>query len=200
MQKVLVFEAALLRSLGLFQGYSLEIERYLPKILDPKNNWFIDRDIAENDPKYKQVIPYVIIRFKRTFLTYVRGKRAREKRLVGLRSIALGGHIEPIDRLSISTNLDLYLSAARRELQEEVQIGTSYTERIVALINDDTTDVGRVHFGILHIWDVFEPIVTKREHEITKIGFVSLEKIKKMYGQFENWSKIAIDILDQYRE
>ncbi len=37
---------------------------------------------------------------------------------------------------------------------EEVSIDTPYTPRCVGLINDDETEVGRVHLGVVHLFDV----------------------------------------------
>jgi predicted NUDIX family phosphoesterase len=198
-QKVLVFEAKLLDTIGHFEGYSLDVEKCLSAILDKRNNCFIERKTAEHDFAFKQIIPYVVLRYESSLFTYMRGRRGNEKRLSGLRSIGLGGHIEPIDRKAGASTRALYLRAAKRELQEEVKIDTSHADSIVALINDESTDVGRVHFGVLHLWDLAAPKVTSREPEISEGRFMSIDELREMYSQLENWSQIALDIIEKLK-
>ena len=114
-QMVLVFPVELLDSIGRFQGYTLDSQKYVPVLLDPVNNQFMDRDLAEKDFEYKQIIPYVVLRFGDSVFSYVRGKKSTESRLVSNRSIGVGGHIEPNDRSLFHSDQDLYLEAARRE-------------------------------------------------------------------------------------
>lgn len=195
-QEVLVFRSGLLNDIGSFQGYTLETDKYLSTIFDTANHFFIPRSIAEQDQNYKQIIPYVALRYKNLFLSYIRDKGG-EKRLTGLRSIGLGGHIEPFDKRQALSGRDLYLTAMERELREEVIFTATTNKRIVALLNEDSTPVGRVHFGILHVIDLAEPSVTGLEQEITELEFFSLEELKKMFTQLENWSQIAVDIFEK---
>ena len=195
-QLVLVCESSLIRKVGAVHGYSLEVNKLLGTLLEPVNNFFLDRDRAENNPEYKQLIPYVVLRFGDSIFNYVRGKKSSESRLVAMRSIGVGGHIEPIDQSLFASDRDMYLEAARREVNEEVKLDTMYREHVVALINDDSTEVGKVHLGIMHIWDVAEPNVTKREGLITQAGFVHIEEIKKNLDELETWSQIALEVLE----
>lgn len=198
-QMVLVFEAAVIERLGKFQGYTLEVEKYLSTILDGMNTVsFMLRDAAEHDPRYKQLIPYVILRFRDSVFSYVRGKRSGEARLIAKRSIGLGGHIELRDRTFFSANSSrhIYFEAVKREIREEVELCTPYIERTVALINDDSNGVGKVHFGIMHIWDLVEPKVRKQERQITQTGFVTIEDLKSVFDELEPWSRIALRIME----
>ena len=195
-QLVLVCETSLMRKIGRFQGYSLSIGEYVNTLLDPINNFFLERDCAERDHDYKQLIPYVVLRFGDLVFSYVRGRKSTESRLIAMRSIGVGGHIEPADQSLFSSDREMYLEAARREVNEEVQLGSLYHESIVALINDDSTDVGKVHLGIMHIWDLAEPKVTKREGLITQSGFVPIDKLKANLDELETWSQIALQVLD----
>ncbi len=198
-QSVLVFEAALLDRIGRFQGYSLDVDTYLPILLDPANNHFMERDTADQDVRYKQLIPYVVLRWGETVFRYVRGQRSSESRLRAMRSIGLGGHIEPADRSLFSSDSRLYLDAARREVDEEVALETPYVERVIALLNDDTTEVGKVHFGIVHLWDLARPSVRKREGLITQAGFTPLASLRDEPGEFENWSQLVLQVLQDPR-
>ncbi len=196
---VLVFPADILEDLGRFQGYTLNVEKYLSVILNPQNNRFMPRTAAEDDPSFKQLIPYVILRNGRSVFSYVRGKQSGEARLIALRSIGIGGHIEPHDLSLFSSDKDFYLQAAKREVNEEVRVDSDYRERVVALINDDSNDVGRVHFGIVHIWDLTEPSVTKREGKITQSGFVEIQQLKGKCEELETWSRFALQVLEDSR-
>jgi predicted NUDIX family phosphoesterase len=196
-QLVLVTDAALVRQLGAFQGYTVEVETYLSAIFEAGNSRFVARAPAERDPQLKQLIPYVILRFGSSVFTYVRGKQSGETRLVALRSIGVGGHIELMDGQPdlFSPDHTFYESAAQREVEEEVVLTTEYESRIVALINDDSNDVGSVHLGIVHIWDLASPAVKKREGAITQAGFVEISELRRHSDELETWSQIALNIL-----
>ncbi len=198
-QMVLVSRTETLDRLGRFQGWHPYVDDYFRLLLHPSNNLFMDRNVAEHDDNYKQLIPYVVLRCGDSVFSYVRGKRSTETRLVAMRSIGVGGHIEPADQSLFSSNRDMYLEAARREVSEEVELSSAYKESIVALINDDSTDVGKVHLGIMHIWDLAEPKVTKREGLITQSGFVSIPDLKKKLHELETWSQIALQVLEDSR-
>lgn len=196
MQMVLVSKLEVVEGIGMFQRYNLDVEKYATVLFDPSSNLFMNRDLAEHDERYKQIISYIVLRHGDSIFSYVRGKKSSESRLVAMRSIGVGGHIEPIDQSLFSSDRDMYLEAARREVNEEVKLDTMYREQVVALINDDSTEVGKVHLGIMHIWDVAEPNVTKREGLITQAGFVQIEELKKNFEELETWSQIALDVLE----
>ena len=84
-EKVLVFPRSIFEQLGVFQGFRTDVDRYLPTILEPKNNSFMPRAKAETDPNFKQIIPYVVVTDGKSILHYVRGKKAGEQRLVSQR-------------------------------------------------------------------------------------------------------------------
>ena len=104
-EKVLGFPRTLFEQLGAFQGFSPDVQRYLPVILDPKNNSFRPRAQAETDPGFKQIIPYVVITDGARVLHYVRGKKSGEQRLVAKGSIGIGGHINDEDHSLFSVGL-----------------------------------------------------------------------------------------------
>ena len=96
-EKVLVVERKVVEQVGMFQGLAFDVKRYLDKLFVPGVPRFLPRSQVEEDPSYKQLIPYVIMACDGKYLSYVRGKRAGETRLLNLRSIGIGGHINPID-------------------------------------------------------------------------------------------------------
>src|SRR5436190_14232302 len=142
-EHVLVVPTAVFHKLGHFQGFSDDTERYLRGLLDPAHTSYRPRSAMEQDPSFKQLIPYVIFRHQdaagRTHLfQYTRGKGQGEARLHAKRSIGIGGHISADDAGAASA----YEEGMRRELEEEVIIDTPYRSRLAGLINDDQTDVG----------------------------------------------------------
>ena len=117
---ILVVEASKVERIKSFQGYVTNVLDYLYVLLRPQNNLFLLRTQAEQDTRYKQLIPYIVLRYKDSVFSYVRGKRSSESRLVAMRSIGVGGHIEPVDQSLFSSDRDMYLDAARREVNEIV--------------------------------------------------------------------------------
>lgn len=195
-EQVLVVPTSLFHELGHFQGLNREIDKYLGVLLTPANVSYHPRSLMEEDPSFKQLIPYVIFRYNDPdegikVFQYTRGKGQGEKRLHAKRSIGIGGHISSDD----SVEKDPYAEGMRRELEEEVIIATDYTETCVGLINDDESEVGKVHLGVLHIFDVESPDVTGREDDICDAGFVSIDELKANKDQFETWSVICLESL-----
>ena len=150
-ENVLVFPRSLFEQLGIFQGFRTDVDRYLPIILDKKNNSFQPRARAETDPTFKQIIPYVVVTDGKSILHYVRGKKAGEQRLVAKGSIGIGGHINDEDHTLFTVGLQAFQDAVKREVCEELTVQGPFDARPVGLINDDSTEVGRVHFGIVHV-------------------------------------------------
>jgi predicted NUDIX family phosphoesterase len=90
-----------------------------------------------------------------------------------------------------------YRVGVEREVNEEIKIHTQFDDRIVALLNDDTTDVGRVHLGVVHVFTLAEPKVEKREAMITGLTFLTKEELVARRESLETWSQICVDSLDQ---
>ena len=196
-ERVLVFERRLLTAIGWFQGHTRDAERYLNAIFTPGSAFFMDRGFAEGNADYKQLIPYVLLRFRGSIFAYQRGATSREVRLRGRLSIAIGGHIVENDMGEKLLTREAYHPAVRREVEEEVELSSPYDERIVGLINDESDEVGRVHFGVIHLWDLAEPSVKGREEQIVGGRFASLEEVEKNKGDLEGWSKIALEAVKE---
>jgi len=198
-EQVLVIKREVLDRLGTFHGLMFDVQRYLKEIFAPGVCSFIPRPLAEKDPSFKQLIPYVIMGCGGKYLTYVRGKRAGETRLVSKRSMGIGGHINPIDAMSMfnASFYDTYLDAVVREIAEEVNVNTVYTNKIVALLNDDTNEVGKVHLGVVHFWKLEAPKVERKEQMITQLEFMSAEELNKIKDTMETWSALCLDGIDK---
>jgi predicted NUDIX family phosphoesterase len=196
-ENILVIRRSLFDELGSFQGINFEAEKYLKAILSRGNNFFIPRPEAETNPAYKQIIPYALIAFEKTVLHYVRGKKAGEQRLVAKGSIGIGGHMNEADESLFAMDEEAYRAGVEREVNEEIKIDTPFEDRIVALLNDDSTEVGRVHLGIVHIFKLKEPKVQKREAMITGLTFLTKEELMTRRESLETWSQICVDALEQ---
>jgi predicted NUDIX family phosphoesterase len=198
-ERVLVVERKVLEQVGMFQGLAFDVDRYLDKIFAQGVPRFIPRSRAEKDPSYKQLIPYVIMAYDGRFLTYVRGRRAGETRLVGLRSIGIGGHINPRDDMPLFNDnfYGAYLTAVEREVAEEVSVETTHTDRVVALLNDDSNEVGSVHLGVVHYWLLDAPKVNRREQMITQMSFQTVAELHQVRDTMETWSALCLDGLDK---
>ncbi len=197
---MLVVERKVLEQVGSFQGLTFDVQRYLREIFVPGVPRFLPRSQVEKDPAYKQLIPYVIVSFDGKYLSYVRGKRAGEARLLNLRSIGIGGHINPIDADNSSLFAYLYenyLTAVEREVDEEVSVETTHTDSIVALLNDDSNEVGSVHLGVVHHWVLDAPKVSKREQMITQMAFMTPAELHQVRDTMETWSQLCLDKLGE---
>lgn len=184
-------------ALGVFQGISFAAEHYVQGLFISGVPRFLPRSQAEEDPRYKQIIPYVILSSGDRYLSYVRGQRSGEQRLVGRRSIGIGGHINPGDDLPLfcDTLHEAYRAAVQREVFEELRIDGSYTERMVGVINDDSTPVGQVHLGIVHHWILETSQVARREQVITQLKFLSLPELLAVRDELESWSSLCLEYI-----
>lgn len=196
-ERVLVVPASLLNDLGYFQGFHPDTENYLSELLKAEHASYRPRAEMEEDPSFKQLIPYVVFQHVDTsnevrLFAYTRGSGQGEKRLRRKRSIGVGGHICVDDVVAGQSPYD---EGMRRELAEEVNIGSTYSSKCVGLINDDETEVGRVHLGVVHVFDLQEPVVQSREEDLAESGFVSVDAILNEIDSFETWSQICLKAL-----
>jgi predicted NUDIX family phosphoesterase len=180
-ERVLVVPGSEFDRLGRFQGFSGEADRYLASLLAPGLGSFRARRDVEDDPGFKQIIPYVIFRSADVVFTYRRGKTQGESRLHALRSLGVGGHVA-----------EAYELALRRELDEEVSIGSEGTLRRAGLINDDSNPVGAVHLGVVYVYELDRPSVTPREEGLAEPEFLEVGELRRYWDEFETWSQICI--------
>lgn len=196
-EQVLVIERKVLEQVGMFEGLVFDVDRYCSEIFARGVPCFMKRSEVEDDPGYKQLIPYVIMGCGGKYLSYVRGKRAGETRLVGNRSIGIGGHINPPDDMPLFDVdfYETYLAAVQREVAEEVAVKTTHTDRIVALLNDESNKVGSVHLGVVHYWALDAPDVDRREQMITQMAFMTRAELQEVKDTMETWSQLCLSRL-----
>jgi predicted NUDIX family phosphoesterase len=189
-ERVLVVPTRVLHEAGLFQGFSPRVEHYLPRLLDPRHLRYLTRAEAETDPTHKQLIPYAVLRCGGEVFSYVRGAGGGEARLRALRSLGVGGHVCAEDA---GPDGDPYRAAMLRELAEEVHLDSPCSERCLGLINDDSTPVGQVHLGIVHVLELERPAARGREESLSRAGFAPLEELRRLRAEFETWSQFLLD-------
>ncbi len=193
-ERVLCFERNLLESIGLFQGINLEVDKYLPTVTSSSQLRYLNRTEAEQDRRYKQLIPYVLLVCNGKILRYRRGRGGQETRLHGLYSVGIGGHISDVDDGLFSKDLG-YRDGMRREIMEEVAV-EQVRESAVAVINDDSTDVGSVHFGVVHVMEVANEKVVGRRSGILGPEFISYATAQRDPAAYESWSRFCVENLN----
>ncbi len=191
-ERVLVVPGAELDRLGRFQGFSPDAERYLAALLVPGLMQYRPRSEVEDDPGFKQIIPYVVFRCDDAVFCYTRGNSQGEARLHRLRSLGVGGHVAEEDAEG-RKSLEAYEYAMRRELDEEVEVRSPGRLSRVGLINDDSTPVGRVHLGVVHLFELERPRVSPREVGLADAEFQPVSSVVSLRVEFETWSQICID-------
>jgi predicted NUDIX family phosphoesterase len=196
-ENILVVKRSLFDELGSFHGLNFEPQKYLSALLSRGNNFFLPRAQAETDPSHKQIIPYALLACGDKVLHYVRGKKAGEQRLVAKGSIGIGGHMNESDESLFALDEAAYRAGVEREVNEEIKIDTKFEDMIVALINDDTTEVGQVHLGVVHVFKLAEPKVEKREAMITNLAFLGKDELRARRDSLETWSQLCVDSLDR---
>jgi predicted NUDIX family phosphoesterase len=196
-EMVLVVRRSLLESLGLFQGLQFEVDRYLTALLARENNFFTPRSSAETNPSLKQIIPYAILVSSGKVLRYRRGKKSGEQRLVAKGSIGIGGHMNDRDEGLFTLDRQAYLAGVAREIYEELIIEHPLRNRIAALINDDSNEVGQVHLGVVHVLELPHPMAEKRESMILSIEFLIPDQLRAERDTLETWSQICVDNLER---
>ncbi len=193
-EHILVIQRQLFDQLGAFEGFQPDAQRYLDAILAPGANYFLPRPAAETDPTHKQIIPYSIFHYRGKYLVYTRGGKGGEKRLHAKQSIGIGGHINPHDERKDSLARTTYLNGVEREIGEELRIAGTHTQRVIGLINDDSNEVGQVHLGVVHLFELETDEVESNEDAIQDIGFRTLLELLNLES-LETWSRICVEHL-----
>lgn len=193
-EQVLVVPRDAFDAVGAFQGVRMNPEDYLRAFLAPGVARYMDRDEAECNPQFKQLIAYAIFRHQGRILAYSRTSKGGESRLHHKMSLGIGGHINPVDGLTDS--IDTYLAGMEREIREEIIFSGSATQRLYAVINDDSNEVGSVHLGIVHLFEPDSEEVAPNEKALADLGFHSLHELAgPLYERLETWSAICVDAL-----
>ncbi len=173
---------------GLIRGNS----EVLKKIV--QNGLFLRRSELEEDPSFKQIIPYAIISDKDSFYLFRRTSGQTEKRLHNKFSLGVGGHMNPDH--SMEPKEQFIIDELKRELDEEVKLlnGCLIEDiEFIGFINDDTIPVGSVHIGLLYNIHVSNKEVYINETDKMTADWIEKSNLAEFYGVMETWTKIAFD-------
>lgn len=162
----------------------------LPAFLDviEREGRYAPRDVMEQDPRFKQVIPYLVLRDGDRYFLMRRTRAGADARLHDRWSIGVGGHLNPGD--------EGVLGGLRREWHEELEADFEPVFEAVAMLNDDTTDVGAVHLGVVFVADAAGRPVTVREHDKLTGSFATAEDVAAVAEHLETWSRFVFEALE----
>jgi predicted NUDIX family phosphoesterase len=183
---------------GIIKGNSEVLRRIV------QNGLFLRRSELEEDPSFKQIIPYAIIsnkeperggvRQNQSFYLFRRTSGQKENRLHNKFSLGVGGHMNPSGSME---SIEQYLiDELKRELYEEVKLlNGCFIEGIefIGFINDDTIPVGRVHIGLLYNIHVSNKEVYVKETDKMTADWIDKTNLAEFYKGMESWTKITFD-------
>lgn len=183
--------------LGAFEGF-LADRRYFSALEEAR---LVDRGRAEDDPSLRQIIPYLILRAPSGVFSYGRTSRGNEARLHGLRSIGVGGHVNPTDLpgglAALVADPERTLgAAARRELAEEVVGAEDVDLRWLGFIRESGSPVARVHVGVVFAAELCDATARlSDEGKMADARFSSVAELVAERERYEGWSRYVIDHL-----
>ena len=159
----------------------------------------LPRPEMEVDPSYKQVIPYLVLRDRAAYFLMRRTRGGADARLHERYSIGIGGHLNGVD-LDAARAGDLFEAGLRREWHEEIEASFEPSFRFVGLLNDDETEVGRVHLGVVFAAETGGRAVGVREVEKLSGGMASPAEVAAVADRLETWSALVFDHLESEGE
>jgi predicted NUDIX family phosphoesterase len=148
---------------------------------------FESRAVMEQDPRFKQVIPYLVLRDRGRLFLMRRTRAGGDERLHDRYSIGVGGHLNPGDG-------DL-TGGLTREWAEELAADFVPEFHFFGLLNDDETDVGRVHLGVVFVAEADGRAVRVRETHKLEGDFAEPAAVRAVYDRLETWSQLVLDAL-----
>ena len=156
---------------------------------------FVLRRDAENDPSLQQVIPYIVLQTMDLALTAVYNRQGSEARLHDLWSLGIGGHINPIDTKDAAGSFqDILISGMVRELDEELAERPEKDLPVFCgIINENITEVGRVHLGAIFKIRTPTPGAYVPGPELSMFQWQATDNLTNLH--MELWSLLALDLL-----
>lgn len=189
-ENILVVKKSTLFGTNAPQGLIAETQAYVAIINDAKE--FLPRALMEEDSNYKQVIPYLIFKYKSTYFLMQRKSTSSEQRLKNKYSLGIGGHMRQEDMGAGDSLFDW----AKREFYEEVHYEGNFSIATLGLLNDDSNPVGQVHVGLVLLLEGDSSNIAVRS-ELKSGKLATLEECQAIYANLENWSQIVLDYLKQ---
>lgn len=214
-EQILVLKRTLLFPKGPWNGIKkVNLNHYLSLI--EQHCEFHPRGLMENDPTYKQIIPYLVFSHKGTYFLMERHAKASEQRLKSKLSLGIGGHIRKED-MDLSADLSAVALAkeeacrvekpgqakvegksivdwARREFHEEVNYQGKLAIKPLGILNDDSNEVGKVHIGFVFLLEGDSPEISVKS-ELQSGHLKSLDELIASRDRMETWSQLVVDCL-----
>lgn len=204
-EQILVVKRSHLFPHGSWNGLKKEsFATYLTII--QKHHEFLPRTLMEQDPTYKQIIPYLVFTHNERYFLMERQAKSSEQRLKSKLSLGIGGHIRKEDLYAEACRAGEHEQAkgsmegtdifnwARREFHEEVQYQGDFTITPLGILNDDSNDVGKVHLGFVFLLHGTSPQISVKS-ELRSGTLVSLEECLLVQERMETWSQMALPFL-----
>jgi predicted NUDIX family phosphoesterase len=156
---------------------------------------FIDRPAAEENPDYKQIIPYIVLQTRDLSMTGIYMRQGSGKRLHDLWSLGIGGHINPVDQKKSTDGFEQILMAGiRRELDEELEHRPcDDTLEFAGVISEDITEVGKVHLGAVFRILTRTPEKFIPGHELFQFKWEKTASLETL--NLELWSTLALELI-----
>lgn len=193
MSQILVFQNKLLSELNVTEVVTKVSDRpeLVEQILQEKNLGFMERKFAEDDPNYRQVIPYCVLRKGDLVFCYQRTKKGQESRLHDKWSLGVGGHFSKEEDGLFSA--EAYKSSFIRELQEEVGLVGNYESKFLGVIVSNASAVDSVHCGFVYEINLLgDAKLEFRDNALDNGIFLCYDKLRERIASFESWSQLVI--------
>lgn len=185
-EQVLVVDREFIPMGGAWHGLRTDgIDSFLE--VAARHGHFAPRAAMETDPSRKQLIPYLVLRDGPQYFLMRRSTAGGDARLHHRWSIGVGGHLNPGD-------VDL-AGGLRREWREELVADFDPAFEPVALLNDETTEVGAVHLGVVFVADAAGRPVRVRETDKLTGGFATQAEVAAVAEDLESWSRLVFDFI-----
>jgi predicted NUDIX family phosphoesterase len=152
---------------------------------------YLPRPDAEQDPAFKQLIPYVVLRDRGAVFLMERTRAGGDPRLHFKASIGVGGHLNPVD-----DGEDPLMDGLRREWAEELEAAFEPVFRLEGMLNDDENAVGAVHLGVVFSVEADGAPVIVRERDKLAGRFVGLAEVRAAWDRLETWSQLTLEWLE----
>jgi len=165
--------------------------------IESKDVVIMQRALLETNPKFRQLIPYVVVKQGDKYLAYERSVSGGESRLHNLFSIGIGGHVDAVDAVydekGVFQLADTLRTGMYRELHEELGLKESdfLGMTTIGYLSKDVTPVDEVHLGIVLVAEVHaDLVVTSKEDALNLAGFLAADELAKL--NLESWSETVV--------
>lgn len=172
-----------------FQGLSTTATKSVLDIIATHKE-FKPRPEMEEDPAYKQIIPYLIFKYEDRYFLMQRKSTSSEQRLKNKYSLGIGGHMRQDDMSNNATIFDW----AKREFEEEINYTGNLTISTLGVLNDDSNPVGQVHLGLVLLLEGDSANITIRS-ELKSGQLITAHECLDFYQDLESWSQIIFDAI-----